>query len=152
MRPSQVITWWRRPNPHPQGYFEERWMSNAEWLWSLVIKWPAVLYSQSRENELTAILECFIDLKSSVWFAWGQKTKPCSLTLQRELFFSSTAAQGVENTKWPAVLYRIHRNIRVNHKTKTNTLHRVGLKRCAWPQTNTRYRSLTLFSALRWSR
>ena len=37
MRTSQVITWWRHANPHPQGYFEERWMSNAEWLWSLVI-------------------------------------------------------------------------------------------------------------------
>ena len=46
-----------------------------------------------------AILKCFIDLKSSVWFTWAQKTKPCSVTLQRELLFSSTAAQGVDNTK-----------------------------------------------------
>ena len=150
MRPSQVITWWRRPNPHPQGYFEERWMSNAEWLWSLVIKWPAVLYSQSRENELTAILECFIDLKSSVWFAWGQKTKPCSLTLQRELFSARLPVKVLKtlNDRQSCIGF-IEKSGSI---TKRRQIRCIGLKRCAWPQTNTRYRSLTLFSALRWSR
>ena len=33
---------------------------------------------------------------------WAQKTKPCFVTLKT--FFSSTAGQGFENTKWPAVL------------------------------------------------
>ena len=34
------------------------------------------------------ILKCFIDLKSSVWFRWSQKTKPCFVTLRT--FFRST--------------------------------------------------------------
>ena len=42
-------------------------------------------------------------LKSSLAFGlrWAQKTKPCFVTLRT--FFSSTAGQGFQNTKWPAV-------------------------------------------------
>ena len=34
---------------------------------------------------------------------WAQERKPRFVTLRT--FFSSTARQDVENTKWPAVLY-----------------------------------------------
>ena len=34
---------------------------------------------------------------------WAQKMKPCFVTLRT--FFSSTAGQGFQNTKWPAVPY-----------------------------------------------
>ena len=34
---------------------------------------------------------------------WAQKRKPCFVTLRN--FFRSTAGQGFQNTKWPAVLY-----------------------------------------------
>ena len=37
---------------------------------------------------------------------WAQKTKPCFVTLTT--FFSSTARQGFQNPKWPAVLYSVH--------------------------------------------
>ena len=51
-----------------------------------------------------AILKCFTytDLKSSVWFTLGSEN-PCFVTLKT--FFSWTAGQGLQNTKWPAVLY-----------------------------------------------
>ena len=50
-----------------------------------------------------AILKYFIDLKFSVWFTLGSEdeTMFCGLGT----FFSSTAGQGFQNTKWPAVLY-----------------------------------------------
>ena len=41
-----------------------------------------------------AMLKCFIDLKSSVWFTLGSED---------ESFFSSTAGQGFQNTKWTAL-------------------------------------------------
>ena len=45
---------------------------------------------------------------SSIAFGlrWAQKTKPCFVTLKT--FFSSTAGQSFQNTKWPAVLYSVH--------------------------------------------
>ena len=46
-----------------------------------------------------AILKCFIDLKNIAFgLRWAQKTKPCFMT-RRTTFLSSTASQGVENTK-----------------------------------------------------
>ena len=50
-----------------------------------------------------AILKCFIDLKSSVWFTLDSEDETVFVTLKT--FFSSTAGQGFQNTKWPAVLY-----------------------------------------------
>ena len=50
-----------------------------------------------------AILKCFIDLKYSVWFTLGSENETMFCNTNRT-FFSSTAGQGVENTKWPAVL------------------------------------------------
>ena len=48
-----------------------------------------------------AILKCFIDLKYSVWFTLGSEDE----SMLFDTFFSSTAGQRFENTKWPAVLY-----------------------------------------------
>ena len=47
-----------------------------------------------------AILKHFIDLKSSIWFTLGseEETMFCDTN-----YFSSTAGQGFQNTKWPAV-------------------------------------------------
>ena len=39
-----------------------------------------------------AILKCFIDLKSSVWFTLGSEDETVFVTLRT--FFSSTAGQG----------------------------------------------------------
>ena len=50
-----------------------------------------------------AILKCFIDLKSSVWFTLGSEDETVFVTLRT--FFSSTAGRGFQNTKWPAVPY-----------------------------------------------
>ena len=50
-----------------------------------------------------AILKCFIYLKSSVWFTLDSEDETVFLTLRT--FFSSTAGEGFQNTKWPAVLY-----------------------------------------------
>ena len=50
-----------------------------------------------------AILKCFIDLKSSVWFTLDSEDETVFVTLRT--FFSSTAGQGFQKTKWPAVLY-----------------------------------------------
>ena len=81
-------------------------------------KWPAVLYSQqiSQNRKILAnlnyhmsiktsqaILKCFIDLKSSVWFTLGSEDETMFVTLRT--FSSSTAGQGFQNTKWPAILY-----------------------------------------------
>ena len=49
-----------------------------------------------------AILKCFIDLKSSVWFTLGSEDETMFCDIQT--FFSSTAGQGFQNTKLPAVL------------------------------------------------
>ena len=67
-----------------------------------------------------AILKCFINPKSSVWFTLGsedQKTKPCFVTLRT--LFSSTAGQGFQNNKWPAV-----------YKSGTATMGRVHWDAC----------------------
>ena len=56
-----------------------------------------------------ANLNCHMSIKKvSVAFGlhWAQKTKPCFVTLRT--FFSSTAGQGVENTKWVAVIFSAH--------------------------------------------
>ena len=50
-----------------------------------------------------AILKCFIDLKSSVWFTLDSEDETVFVTLRT--FFSSTVGEGFQNTKWPAVLY-----------------------------------------------
>ena len=49
------------------------------------------------KKKTQAILKCFTDLKPSVWFALGQKTKPCFVTLRT--FFRSTVGHGFQNTK-----------------------------------------------------
>ena len=49
-----------------------------------------------------AILKCFINLKSSVWFTLGSEDETVFCDTYRTLF-SSTAGQGFQNTKWPAV-------------------------------------------------
>ena len=60
-----------------------------------------------------AILKCFIDLKSSVWFMLGSEV----VTLRT--FVSSTAGQGFQNTKWPAVPYsqlsKFHKSKKFSH-------------------------------------
>ena len=49
-----------------------------------------------------AILKCFIDLKSNVWFTLGSENETnCFVTLKT--FFRSTAGQDCQNTKRPAV-------------------------------------------------
>ena len=50
-----------------------------------------------------AILKCFIDLKSSVWFTLGSEDE--TVFCDTSSFFSSTAGRGFQNTKWPAVPY-----------------------------------------------
>ena len=50
-----------------------------------------------------AILKCFIDLKYSVWFTLGSEDE--TMFCDAYNIFSSTAGQGFQNTKWPAVLY-----------------------------------------------
>ena len=57
-------------------------------------------YLMSIENS-QAILKYFIDLKSSVWFTLGSEEE----TMFCDNFFRSTAGQGFQNTKWPAVRY-----------------------------------------------
>ena len=49
-----------------------------------------------------AILNCFIDLQSTVWFTQGSEDETMFSAAQN--FFSSTAGEGFQNTKWPAVL------------------------------------------------
>ena len=49
------------------------------------------------------ILKCFIDLKFSVWFTLGSENE--TMFCDTKTFFRSTAGQGIQNTKWPAVLY-----------------------------------------------
>ena len=44
-----------------------------------------------------AILKCFIDLKSSVWFTLGSEDE--TVFYDTYTFFSSTAGQGFQNTK-----------------------------------------------------
>ena len=85
---------------------------------------PAKPNYQMSIKKSQAILKCFIDLKSSVWFTWAQKTKPCSVTLQRELFSARLPLEVLKTLNDQQSLYRVHRKIRVNDKTKTNTLHR----------------------------
>ena len=46
-----------------------------------------------------AILKCFIDLKSSVWFTLGSEDE--TMFYDTLTFFSLTAGQGL----WPAVLH-----------------------------------------------
>ena len=59
-----------------------------------------------------AVLKCFTDLKSSVWFTLSSEDETMFWgTL--ETFFSSTAGQGVENTKWaadPFILRKFHKS------------------------------------------
>ena len=50
-----------------------------------------------------AILKCFIDLKSSVWYTLGSEEE--TMFCDTYYFFSATADQGFQNTKWPAVQY-----------------------------------------------
>ena len=50
-----------------------------------------------------AILKCFIDLKSSAWFTLGSKDE--TVFCDAYNFFTSTAGQSFQNTKWPAVPY-----------------------------------------------
>ena len=53
-----------------------------------------------------AILKCFIDPEElSIWFTLGLEDETMLNIVTLETFFSSTAGQGVENTKWPTVLY-----------------------------------------------
>ena len=52
-----------------------------------------------------AILKCFIDLKNSVWFTLGLGSENETMFCDTWHFFSSTAGQGFQNIKWPAVLY-----------------------------------------------
>ena len=53
-----------------------------------------------------AVPKCFIDLKSSVWFTLSseEETMFCGFVTLGN-FFSSTAGQGFQNTKWLAVRY-----------------------------------------------
>ena len=64
-----------------------------------------------------AILKCFIDLKSSVWFTLGSEDETMYCDCDTYDFFSSSAGQGVENAKWPAVLISgaPHEKIVQNH-------------------------------------
>ena len=55
-----------------------------------------------------AILKCFIDLKSSVWFKLGSEDETVFCDTL-EPFFSSTAGQGFQNTKGPRSGYEISR-------------------------------------------
>ena len=48
-----------------------------------------------------AILKCFIDLKSSVWFTLDSEDE--TVFCDTYSFFSSTAGQGFQNTKCPTV-------------------------------------------------
>ena len=51
-----------------------------------------------------AILKCFIGLKYSVWFmTLGSEDE--TMFCDTNNIFSSTAAQGFQNTKSPAILY-----------------------------------------------
>ena len=47
------------------------------------------------------ILKFFIDLKITL----GSEDE--TIVSDTQLFFSSTAGQGLQNTKWPAVLYSL---------------------------------------------
>ena len=86
-------------------------------------KWPAVLYSQqiSQNRKILANLNYhnyrYVDLEMSsdpemlyrsrlvFGLRWAQRRpKLCFVTLRS--FCSSTAGQGFQNTKWPAVKYR----------------------------------------------
>ena len=49
-------------------------------------------------NKSQAILKYLTDLKSSVWFTLGSKDKTMFCDTWK-FFFSSSAGQGVENTK-----------------------------------------------------
>ena len=50
-----------------------------------------------------AILKCFIDFNSSIWFTLGSEEQ--TMFCDTFNYFSSTAGQGFQNTKWPAVPY-----------------------------------------------
>ena len=49
----------------------------------------------------------FKDPKSSVWFTLGSEDDETMLRDTSNYFLSSTAVQGFQNTKWPAVLYSL---------------------------------------------
>ena len=50
-----------------------------------------------------AILKCFIDPQSSVWFTLGSEDE--TVFCDTYSFFSSIAGQGFQNIKWSAVPY-----------------------------------------------
>ena len=57
-------------------------------------------------NKSQAILKCFIDLKSRVWFTPGSEDE----TMFRDTYnvkpvLARPPGQGFQNTKWSAVLY-----------------------------------------------
>ena len=125
--------------------FSKHWMTGSP-IFSVNFtnrKNPAKPNYQMSIKKSQAILKCFIDLKSSVWFTWAQKTKPCSVTLQRELFSARLPLKVLKTLNDQQSLYRVHRKIRVNYKTKTNTLHRAKTLCISLAHT---------FPALRWPR
>ena len=70
---------------------------NFAWLFliDIWVRLAGIFFDLKKKTQ--AILKCFTDLKPSVWFALGQKTKPCFVTLRN--FFRSTVGHGFQNTK-----------------------------------------------------
>ena len=64
-----------------------------------------------------AILKCFVDLKSSVRFMLGSEDET--------MFCDTTAGQGFQNTKWPAVLYS--QQISQNRKILANLNYHMSI-------------------------